>query len=113
MDLNEGGMEEDEEEGTGSEEQDEDEWGGFGGAGADTSTSGPSGGGGKPKKPPTGEEVRAIKEAKDLYKSNTFKLRVRFLSLFTLKFSTLLLLSLVQGALLPMLLCMKPNLGVA
>lgn len=30
----------------------------------------------KSKKPPTGEELRTIKEASDLYKSNTFKLQV-------------------------------------
>ena len=33
--------------------------------------------GGKPKKPPTGDEVRAIKEATDLFRSSSFKLQVR------------------------------------
>lgn len=72
MDLDEEVAEEEDEE----EEDEEDEWNGIRDSGADASISGPSGGGGKPKKPPTGEEVRAIKEATDLYKSNTFKLRV-------------------------------------
>ncbi|KAI0317967.1 Nrap protein [Amylostereum chailletii] len=31
---------------------------------------------GKPKKPPTGEEVRAIKEATDLFRSSSFKLQI-------------------------------------
>ena len=30
----------------------------------------------KPKKPPTGHELRAIKDATDLFKSSTFKLQV-------------------------------------
>lgn len=29
------------------------------------------------KKPPTGEELRGIKDAADLYRSNSFKLQVR------------------------------------
>ncbi|KAI0051574.1 Nrap protein [Auriscalpium vulgare] len=54
---------------------DEDEWDGIGssvGAGAThehrTGT--------KPKKPPTGEEVRIIREAADLYRSSSFKLQI-------------------------------------
>lgn len=83
MGLDEDGVQgEDEEEDMGSEEDEEDEWTGIGDSGPNPATSGPSGGGGKPKKPPTGEEVRAIKEATELYKSNTFKLRVRSLSYF-------------------------------
>lgn len=78
MDLDEDRMEEQDED-----EDEEDEWAGLGEGGVDTST-GPSGGGGKPKKPPTGEEVRAIKEATDLYKSNTFKLRVRTFPYFSI-----------------------------
>lgn len=31
----------------------------------------------KPKKPPTGEELRNIKDATDLYRSSSFKLQVR------------------------------------
>jgi len=31
---------------------------------------------GKPTKPPTGEELRVIKDATDLFKSNSFKLQV-------------------------------------
>lgn len=31
----------------------------------------------KPKKPPTGEELRDIKDAADLYRSSSFKLQVR------------------------------------
>lgn len=85
MDLDLDGVEEeDEEEEVGSEEEEEDEWNGLGDSGTDAPISGPSGGGGKPKKPPTGEEVRAIKEATDLYKSNTFKLRVRSISDFSI-----------------------------
>lgn len=35
----------------------------------------------KPKKPPTGEELRDIKDAADLYRSSSFKLQVRRASL--------------------------------
>lgn len=31
----------------------------------------------KPKKPPTGEELRVIKDATNLYRSSSFKLQVR------------------------------------
>ena len=33
---------------------------------------------GKPKKPPTGEELRNIKDATELYRSSSFKLQVRY-----------------------------------
>ena len=33
----------------------------------------------KPKQPPTGHELRAIKDATDLFKSSSFKLQVRIL----------------------------------
>lgn len=59
------------------EDEEEEEWGGLGDGGMNGPSSTSASGGAKPKKPPTGEEVRAIKEATDLYKSNTFKLRVR------------------------------------
>lgn len=81
MSYDQGGLEQDEDEGEGeSIGSEEEEWGGVGGTGVGTSAS-TLGGGGKPKKPPTGEEVREIKEATDLYKSNTFKLRVRLILL--------------------------------
>ena len=34
-----------------------------------------------PKKPPTGEELRTIKDAADLYMSSSFKLKVRYISI--------------------------------
>lgn len=39
----------------------------------------------KPKKPPTGEELRAIKDATDLFRSSSFKLQVAILVLAPLK----------------------------
>lgn len=59
-----------------AEENDEEgEWGGIG-----VTPSLPQenlkGGSGKRNKPPTGEELRDIKDAADLFKSNSFKLQV-------------------------------------
>ncbi|KAJ6570241.1 Nrap protein [Mycena vulgaris] len=57
--------------------EDEEEWGGIAPAqgqtavAADNNTTG-----GKPKKPPTGEELRVINDAKDLFRSSTFKLQI-------------------------------------
>lgn len=51
----------------------DEEWGGVHHEGQDRGNPGE-----KPSKP-TGEEIRAIKDASDLFRSNTFKLQVRFL----------------------------------
>ncbi|KAF7800159.1 hypothetical protein EIP86_011405 [Pleurotus ostreatoroseus] len=59
------------------EEEEDDEWAGLNGANetedAEASESRP---GTKPKKPPTGEELRNIKDATDLYRSSSFKLQI-------------------------------------
>ena len=68
-----------EEQGSGSEDEaaDDEEWGGVAGEPAATSAPGPSNNShGKPIKPPTAEEMRAIREATDLYRSSSFKLQV-------------------------------------
>ena len=54
-------------------EDDEEGWGGTGGGGE----VGPPPPGGKPVKVPAGHELREMKEASELYKSNAFKLQVR------------------------------------
>ena len=54
-------------------EGDDEEFTGFG-EGAGGSGSAPRGG--KPKKAPTGSEVRAIKDAAELFRSSSFKLQV-------------------------------------
>ena len=54
---------------------DEEEWGGVTGGQAEIEEHRP---GTKPKKPPTGEELRAIKDAADLFRSGSFKLQVSF-----------------------------------
>lgn len=60
-----------------SEDGLEEEWGGIRDPGpGDTETAAESQRGTKPKKPPTGEELRAIKDATDLFKSSSFKLQV-------------------------------------
>ena len=68
--------EEDEAHDTGEEDAEEEEWDGMDEGG--TTGMGGEGAqrGGKPKKPPTGEEVRAIKEATDLFRSSSFKFQV-------------------------------------
>ncbi|KZV76888.1 Nrap protein [Peniophora sp. CONT] len=60
-----------EEEGGG--ESGDEEFAGFGGVG---SASGAASRGGKPKKAPTGSEVRAIKDAAELFRSSSFKLQI-------------------------------------
>lgn len=40
----------------------------------------------KPKKPPTGEELRVIKDATDLFRSSSFKLQVGVMPLNSLSF---------------------------
>ena len=61
------------------EEQHEGEWGGISGeqaAAEATVTTYEHRTGTKPKKPPTGHELRAIKDATDLFKSSSFKFQV-------------------------------------
>lgn len=55
------------------EDQEDQEWGGIRGD-KDSDAHQP---GTKPKKPPTGEELRVIKDATDLFRSSSFKLQVR------------------------------------
>lgn len=71
-------------------EEDDEEWGGMD---VDVEVKDQSKGEGhqpgtKPKKPPTGEELRTIKDATDLFRSSSFKLQVRsdcyFLDMLTL-----------------------------
>lgn len=63
------------------EEEEEEEWGGVSGAnGTVQDAEDEKHTGTKPKKPPTGEELRNIKDATDLYRSSSFKLQVRTLS---------------------------------
>lgn len=57
------------------EDEEEGEWGGIGAAPSLPQES-LGGGSGKRNKPPTGEELRDIKDAADLFKSNSFKLQV-------------------------------------
>ncbi|KAJ7454829.1 Nrap protein [Mycena latifolia] len=61
----------------GDEDEDNEEWGGIapvqGQAAGNVESSNP---GTKPKKPPTGEELRVINDAKDLFRSSTFKLQI-------------------------------------
>ena len=56
------------------EGDDEAEWGGVTGEQAEIEEEHRPGT--KPKKPPTGEELRAIKDAADLFRSGSFKLQV-------------------------------------
>jgi hypothetical protein len=59
------------------EEEYEEEWGGISGEQVATeATTYEHRTGTKPKKPPTGYELRAIKDATDLFKSGSFKLQV-------------------------------------
>lgn len=60
------------------EDQPEEEWGGISGGeqAAAEATTYEHRTGTKPKKPPTGHELRAIKDATDLFKSSSFKLQV-------------------------------------
>lgn len=55
------------------QEDEEEEWNG---AEGQVKTSTDEAKNGTVKKPPTGEELRAIKDAADLYRSNSFKLQV-------------------------------------
>lgn len=52
----------------------EDEWNGLNSASGEAEDGKHTGT--KPKKPPTGEELRNIKDATDLYRSSSFKLQV-------------------------------------
>jgi hypothetical protein len=64
------------------EHEDEEEWAGIGAADGTTQiTSIDSSGKKKHAGQPTGTELRAIKEASDLYLSSTFKLQVRITSI--------------------------------
>jgi hypothetical protein len=58
-------------------EEDEEEWGGMDADAKDQSAAQGHQPGTKPKKPPTGEELRTIKDATDLFRSSSFKLQVR------------------------------------
>ncbi|KAJ6612257.1 Nrap protein [Mycena sp. CBHHK59/15] len=76
-----GGVSDTEELGVGEDagENDDDEWTGIApqeGQSTDVSSAGNKTPGTKPKKPPTGEELRVIKDAKDLFQSSTFKLQI-------------------------------------
>lgn len=57
--------------------EDDQEWQGIG---TNAATPEEHFSGKKPTKPPTGEELRAIKDASDLFKSSAFKLQVLVLS---------------------------------
>ena len=71
------------EESNESEGEEEEEWGGVNGAnGAVHDAEDGKHTGTKPKKPPTGEELRNIKDATDLYRSSSFKLQVRHFALW-------------------------------
>jgi len=54
-------------------QEEEEAWGGISG---EQAASYEHRTGTKPKKPPTGQELRAIKDATDLFKSSSFKLQV-------------------------------------
>lgn len=61
------------------DEDRQEEWGGISGdqqAAVAEATTYEHRTGTKPKKPPTGHELRAIKDATDLFKSSSFKLQV-------------------------------------
>lgn len=76
-------VEDDEEDGMdtdGDEESGEGEWGGL-----DDNEEAAGDGyqhGTKPRKPPTGEELRVIKDATDLFRSSSFKLQVHSFLIF-------------------------------
>ena len=55
---------------------DEEEWGGIDGERSNAPEREGREPGTKPEKPPTGEELRAIKDATDLFRSSSFKLQV-------------------------------------
>ena len=63
------------------EDEDEEEWAGVNGASGEPVDEDEKRNGTKPKKPPTGEELRNIKDATELYRSSSFKLQVRSWSL--------------------------------
>lgn len=58
-------------------EEDDEEWGGMDVDMKDQSMGEGHQPGTKPKKPPTGEELRTIKDATELFRSSSFKLQVR------------------------------------
>lgn len=66
-------------ESDGSADDEEEEWNGVNGASGEAEDGKHTGT--KPKKPPTGEELRNIKDATDLYRSSSFKLQVRIVVL--------------------------------
>ncbi|EAU86967.1 pre-rRNA processing protein Utp22 [Coprinopsis cinerea okayama7 len=57
-------------------EEEEEEWGGVEGGDDEVKPREPLDTSSKPKKPPTAEEMRAIREATDLYRSSSFKLQI-------------------------------------
>ena len=74
------------------EDAEEEEWGGVEGADEidgmevsepeeDLSTQNGGGKKGKAKQAPTGEELRAIKDSADLFRSSSFKLQVKLIDL--------------------------------
>lgn len=58
------------------EDEGEEEWNGVNGASGEAVGEDEKRTGTKPKKPPTGEELRNIKDATELYRSSSFKLQV-------------------------------------
>ncbi|KAJ7581471.1 Nrap protein [Mycena floridula] len=63
-------MDEHDAESVPDDEEEAQEWTGIGGEASPVAASG------KPNKPPTGEELRLIMDASDLFRSNTFKLQI-------------------------------------
>jgi U3 small nucleolar RNA-associated protein 22 len=68
---------------------DEDEWGGILPVPNDHPGDAVHGLGTKPQKPPTGEELRVIKDATDLFRSSSFKLQARQVRSIDVLFLTL------------------------
>ncbi|KAJ7116340.1 Nrap protein [Mycena epipterygia] len=56
--------------------EDNEEWGGIAPTPGQAAATVEHASGTKPKKPPTGEELRVINDAKDLFRSSTFKLQI-------------------------------------
>ncbi len=66
------GTDDDDKEDVNPDDEQDEEWGGIEPIGVTEGGHTPKG---KPKKPPTGVEVREMKEAADLFKSTGFKLQ--------------------------------------
>ncbi|KAF8154805.1 Nrap protein [Crassisporium funariophilum] len=74
--IEEGGQSGPEDDERMDEDDKSEEWGGIGGEQAAAPSKEGNRTGTKPKKPPTGEELRDIKDATDLFKSSSFKLQI-------------------------------------